>query len=115
MHQGEPGLRSAAERLSYALNDNFRAFVADELQADESADLTEACQAYLEHRQARASWTGARAPRATMLAAPLCHRPLTRPTQHALAHPSTHPSIRQAQLGAAADDRLRVRSVHCGA
>ena len=93
MHQGEPGLRSAAERLSYALNDNFRAFVADELQADESADLTEACQAYLEHRQARASWTGARAPRATMLAAPLCHRPLTRPTQHALAHPSIHPPI----------------------
>ena len=114
MHQGEPGLRSAAERLSYALNDNFRAFVADELQADESADLTEACQAYLEHRQARASWTGARALRATMLAASLCYRPLTRPTQHAI-HPSIHPSLRQAQLGAAADDRLRVRSVHCGA
>jgi len=71
VHQGEPGLRSAAERLSYALNDNFRAFVADELQADEAADLTEACQAYLEHRQ--------------------------------------------AQLGAAADDRLRVRAVYCGA
>ena len=71
VHQGAPGLRSAAERLSYALNDNFRAFVAEELQADEAADLTEACEAYLEHRQ--------------------------------------------AQLSGAADDRLRVRSVHCGA
>ena len=71
VHQDAPGLRSAAERLSYALNDNFRAFVSEELQADDAADLTEACEAYLEHRQ--------------------------------------------AQLSGAADDRLRVRSVHCGA
>ena len=70
VHQGQPGLRSAAERLSYALNDNFRAFVAEQLQGDEAADLTEACHAYLEHRQ--------------------------------------------AQLGVAADDRLRVRAVYCG-
>ena len=60
VHQGAPGLRSAAERLSYTLNDNFRAFVAEELQADESADLTEACQSCLERRQVRASCTGAR-------------------------------------------------------
>jgi len=51
VHQGEPALRSAAERLGYALNDNFRAFVAEQLEADHAANLTEACQAYLEHRQ----------------------------------------------------------------
>ncbi len=51
VHQNEPGLRSAAERLGYALNDNFRAFVAEQLGANQAADLTEACQAYLEHRQ----------------------------------------------------------------
>lgn len=115
VHQGEPGLRSAAERLSYALNDNFRAFVADELQADEAADLTEACQAYLEHRQAHARvarWMqGCHALRVATLRS-ITTRVTPHPTH---ACPSNRPSIQQAQLGAAADDRLRVRAVYCGA
>ena len=95
VHGDAPGLRSAAERLSYALNDNFRAFVSEELQADEAADLTEACEAYLEHRQARAGWTAARAPRAraTMLAASQGHHP-PHPSNRAHACPPSPPHPR---------------------